>query len=313
MTKIHSIVKNRRTVAMMFGRFLSLLVFASFLIGCVPGLNTGSNQISPDAQLKYQLGINYLNEGKTPQAIKELLAAQTTDPKNSDIEHALGLAYQQKQLYDKAIEQYNKALQLNPKLTEARNNYGTVLMVKGMLDEAIAQFDLCLKDPEYGTPEKALYNIGVSHFNKGDLDKAMDYYEKSLQARSDNINAIFNLAYCYETKKNYGKAIENYKRALGVDPTFKDAYYRLALVFNEQDNHPAALEMLSKVMEDDSNNLPAQLLMGQIHIKTGRVDSGIKKLELVAKAEPESELGRKAMEEISRSKVRINAKHDVKR
>jgi type IV pilus biogenesis/stability protein PilW len=297
---------------MRLGKLLGLLASGVLILGCVPQPGGGQKTVPQDAQLKYQLGLNYLNEGKTPQAIKELLSAQGIDGKNADIEHALGLAYQQKQMYDKAIEQYNKALELNPKLTEARNNKGTALLAKSEFDEAIGQFELCMKDPEYPTPDKALYNIGVAFFSKGDVDKAMTYYQQALGPREENINALFNLAYCYETKKNYAKALDLYKKAVGVDPTFKDAYYRMAIVLNEREEYRPAAEHLQNVLKYDNSNLAAQFLLGQIYMKMGNVDAGVRQLHAVAKAEPTSELAQKAMEEISQSKVQVTAKRSPK-
>ena len=93
---------------------------AAGMCGCVPRTNSSKADVQKEVQLHYQMGINYLGEGKTPQAIKELLSAQALASSNADIEHALGLGYQQKGLYDKAVEQYRKALKLEPKLTEAR-------------------------------------------------------------------------------------------------------------------------------------------------------------------------------------------------
>ncbi len=139
---------------------------AAGIWGCVPQQNSSRADTQKEVQVHYQMGINYLAEGKSPQAIKELLSAQSLAPSNADIEHGLGLGYQQKGLYDKAIEQYRKALKLEPKLTEARNNLGTAFLAKGQYDEAIAEFEQCLKDPVYSTPDKAAYNIGVAYLQQ---------------------------------------------------------------------------------------------------------------------------------------------------
>ncbi|MGB9616342.1 MAG: tetratricopeptide repeat protein, partial [Desulfomonilaceae bacterium] len=167
-----------------------LLVMALAPSGCIPTKNKAAPQTQASYQLHYQLGINHLAEGQTPQAIKELLAAQAIQPNNADIEHALGLAYQRKGLYDEAIAQYKKALSLDPKLTEAVNNLGTAYLAKGSYDEAIAQFQKCLADPSYSTPEKAAYNLGVAYFNKKDLDKAIEYYEKAILVKEDLPEAL---------------------------------------------------------------------------------------------------------------------------
>ena len=58
------------------------------LLGCVPQDFTVSDDVRKTAEVHYQIGINYLGEGKTPQAIKEFLSAQALSPKNPDIEHA---------------------------------------------------------------------------------------------------------------------------------------------------------------------------------------------------------------------------------
>jgi type IV pilus assembly protein PilF len=216
-------------------KICGLLCLASIVLvtvlGCVPQGFTGSEEIRKTAEAHYQIGINYLGEGKTPQALKEFLAAQALSPKNADIEHALGLAYQQKGLTDQAIQQYNMALNLDPKLTEARNNLGTALLMKGQYDEAIAQFELCLKDNLYATPDKAAYNLGLAYYKKKDLDKSVQYYQKAVQLKGDNVNAMYNLAYILEEKRlitdwacctndreTAPKVWRHYKRPLGSIP-----------------------------------------------------------------------------------------------
>ncbi|MFH0958280.1 MAG: tetratricopeptide repeat protein, partial [Pseudomonadota bacterium] len=182
---------------------LALLVSA--FTSCVPQKAETQGKLQKTVELHYQLGINYLNEGKTPQALKELLAAQTLAPGNADVEHALGLAYQRKGMYNEAIEQYKKALTKDPKFTEAKNNLGTAYLAKGEPDEAISKFEECLGDPNYSTPEKAAYNLGVAYNLKKDVDKAIINYERAALLKKDNINALFNLGFCYEEKKDLAK------------------------------------------------------------------------------------------------------------
>ncbi|MBM3301392.1 MAG: tetratricopeptide repeat protein, partial [Deltaproteobacteria bacterium] len=130
---------------------VGLIVAAGMIWGCVPQQTTSKESVEKESQAHYQVGVQYLSEGKSGQALQELTAAQALTPGNADIEHALGLAYQHKGLYDKAIEHYKKALELTPKLTEARNNLGTVHLAKGEYQEAIRLFEECVKDPLYST------------------------------------------------------------------------------------------------------------------------------------------------------------------
>ena len=183
-------------------RICGELLVAGLMLGCVPQQNTPLGKVDKTSQVHYQMGLNYLNEGKTPQALQELLTAQKLSPVNADVEHALGLAYQQKGLYEKAVEQYQKAMKLQPKLTEARNNLGTAYLALSKYDAAIVEFEQCLKDPTYTTPEKAAYNLGVAYFQKQDLDKAIEYYDKAVLLNPENPQTLYNLAFCHESKKN---------------------------------------------------------------------------------------------------------------
>jgi hypothetical protein len=61
---------------------------ASGMWGCVPQKNSSKADVQKEVQLRYQMGINYL-EGR-PQAIKDCFLSSPTSS-NADIEHALGL------------------------------------------------------------------------------------------------------------------------------------------------------------------------------------------------------------------------------
>ncbi len=280
-----------------FGATAGFLVVL-LLCGCIPQKGAQSEDVRKKMAYHYEAGLNYLNEGKTPQAVKELLAAQAIAAGNADVEHALGLAYQQKGLVDGAIAQYKKALQLNPKLTEARNNLGTSYLVKGMYDEAIAEFQACLKDHVYETPEKAEYNLGIAHFHKKDIDRAIQHYEKAVLLKGDNILALHNLGFCYETKKDYPRALSFYAKAIEIDPRFKDAYLRIGLIREDMKEYDQALRSLRRAVEIDPEFMEAQFQLGALLTRVGKVGDGLKKLELVTKADPSGPLGKKAAEKV---------------
>ncbi|MCA1960036.1 MAG: tetratricopeptide repeat protein [Desulfomonile sp.] len=276
--------------------FLTLLMGG---VGCVPQSGgTSGQELKKKAAIFYETGVKYLGEGKTPQAIKELTEAEKLSPDNADIQHALGLAFQQKGDYDKAQEQYEKTLKMDPRLTEARNNLGTIFLVKGKFEEAISQFEQCVKDPGYSTPDKAWYNLGIAHFHKKDIDKAIYNYERALQVQSDNINAMFNLGFCHETKEDYAKALAYYRNVLKIDPSFKDALLRVGIILEKTKQYREAIQSVKKALDQDPDFLPAHLQMGILHARLGNVPEAMKKLDFVTKADPKGPLGQKAGEEM---------------
>jgi len=86
------VIDSVRGIVAIVPLLVALICFA----GCVPQKSESPGKVQKTVELHYQLGVNCLNEGKTPQAIKELLAAQMLAPGNADVEHAIGLAYQRK-------------------------------------------------------------------------------------------------------------------------------------------------------------------------------------------------------------------------
>jgi superkiller protein 3 len=273
------------------------------LPACVPQFTKKSAEMQKMVETHYDAGVTYLNDGKTPQALKELLEAQRMAPDNANVMHALAMAYQQKGLYDESRQHYLKAIALDPKLTEARNNLGTLYLIRSEFDQAIVEFETCLKDPEYLTPEKALYNLGVAYFNKKDLDKSIHYYDRSLQIMPDQINALHNVGFCYELKKDFAQAANYYKRALAVEPDFKEALFRLGTVRMEQADYTDAVKHFRKALKLDPDYLPALYQLGRALVKAGDPKEGANMLEEVAQKDPQGELGKKAAQELSLIKV----------
>jgi tetratricopeptide (TPR) repeat protein len=67
-------------------------------------------------------------------------------------------------------------------------------------------------------------NIGILCKSKGDLDKAIEYYEKSLAIRLKNLVAdhpdiaisYSNIGFTWKSKGDYDKALDNYKKCLAI-------------------------------------------------------------------------------------------------
>ncbi|HHV62892.1 MAG TPA: tetratricopeptide repeat protein [Firmicutes bacterium] len=68
---------------------------------------------------------------------------------------------------------------------------------------------------------------GIKSAQKGDLDKAITYYESALKRNPDNQYVYVDLGIAYQRKKDIDKAIANFKKAVELSPN--DAYMRLLL------------------------------------------------------------------------------------
>ncbi len=64
-----------------------------------------------------------------------------------------------------------------------------------------------------------LNNIGIIFHKKGELDKALEYYQESLRLKTnekDKTPTYNNIAVIYYKKGNYEKAIEYYEKAIEI-------------------------------------------------------------------------------------------------
>ena len=85
-------------------------------------------------------------------------------------------------------------------------------------DNALSCFEKMIQiDPE---SHRALYNLGITHFNLGNIEKALESYNKALEIKPDYKYCYYNIGYLYESRGELDKAMEFYEKALNIDPGF---------------------------------------------------------------------------------------------
>ncbi len=135
---------------------------------------------------------------------------------------------------EEAIDCYRKSIELFP-TAEAHTLLGWAYSFRGSYDEAIQECRKAIEiDPEYGNP----YNdIGSYLIEKGDLDLALPWLEKALQARRyDNYcYPHYNMGRIWERKGDWNKAMSSYRQALIENQEYtlaRQAWNRLQSLLN---------------------------------------------------------------------------------
>ncbi|MDB5048539.1 MAG: tetratricopeptide repeat protein [Fibrobacteres bacterium] len=108
--------------------------------------------------------------------------------------------------YDKALQKYAEAQLDNPESQALAYNMGNAQYRKKKYDDAISAYKKALVGDDAGLAAASYYNLGNSHFRKGefsiqsgkqegieDYREAMAMYKKSLEIRPDNKNAKRNI------------------------------------------------------------------------------------------------------------------------
>ncbi|MBC8526913.1 MAG: tetratricopeptide repeat protein [Candidatus Cloacimonetes bacterium] len=125
--------------------------------------------------------------------------------------------------YNMAVVAYNKALKIKPDMYSALGNLGIVYSKTGRYDMAIKAYKYLLKkDPKQ--PDKAYHNLAELYEKKGEINKAIEYYDKLSKSAPFAFYAYNKLGFLYLKKKEWEMAIKAFQNALKNKYTMKISY-----------------------------------------------------------------------------------------
>jgi tetratricopeptide (TPR) repeat protein len=71
---------------------------------------------------------------------------------------------------------------------------------------------------------EALYDRGVTHWRLGDVDEALNNYNKALQLAPEYVSAYSSRGLAYTHKEQYERALADFTKALTLEPEYAPAY-----------------------------------------------------------------------------------------
>jgi tetratricopeptide (TPR) repeat protein len=173
-----------------------------------------------------------------------------------------------------------------PNCWEAHNNLGIAVAQRGEVDEALDQFQKALAlNPRYA---EARYNLGLAFAQKGRIDDAMAQYQKALDADPNIAQAHNNLGNAFLQKGNLDQAIAQYQSALAIDPNIAQARNNLGDALLRKGEMDEAVAQYQKALAIDSGIVQAHRSLGIILLRKGRWDEAIAQFQEVLRLNPGS-------------------------
>jgi tetratricopeptide (TPR) repeat protein len=162
-----------------------------------------------------------------------------------------------------------------------RGNFA--LYGQGEVDKAVELFNKTLTQlPDFIL---ARYDLAVAYRNQGSVDQAISEYEKALQINPNFPEALSNLGGQYFRVGKIDKAIDTLKRAVKSFPNFIQANSNLGAVLNKNKKYEEAIPYLKKTVQLDPE-------FGMAHYNLGNAYFGVKELKKArASLEKASNLG----------------------
>lgn len=169
-----------------------------FLAGCAgSGQRAGMDQaknVNASARVHTELAGMYYERAQLGVALGELELALHADSNYAPAYNVRGLVNLALREYKEAEQDFQQSLRLDKNDSEAHNNYGWFLCQRGREKESISHFMAAIKNPLYGTPERAYLNAGVCAKKSGDNKDAEEFLQRALLVQPGLAEAMLPLA-----------------------------------------------------------------------------------------------------------------------
>ena len=233
-------------------------------------------KLQPDyLEAWYNLAQSYMHCNRTHEAIAAY--KKTIELKNDYVEahYNLGYALELTGNYEAAMNCYRKAISIKPDYAEAYCNLGNLMnnLGQGSNGEALRYLQLALKiNPAY--MQGQLY-LGKALHQNGQIEEALETFDRILEKEPDNIEAISAKAMAWEKQGNYDQARLLLEPLLDcVDPNIANAFAAVATHHNKTNEAIVVLEKAlqqTSLTKSDARTLHFRL--GKLLDKAGDYDS----------------------------------------
>ncbi len=208
---------------------------------------------SEDIDKYITLGDNYFKEGKFDEAITEYKKALEIKPRD-DILNKLGQAHQQKRLAGKSEEQ--------PAKIDTFTSKKTLDEMPGLEREQ----DLSIEE---------LYDRGISYYDKGMIDKAIEEFKEVLELDPDDIETHYHLGNAYADKEMFDEAISIYKKVIEKNPEFIDAYLSLSTLYLDMDMVDEAISLCNQAIGANPEDSFLCFHLGEAYVRNEQYEEAI--------------------------------------
>lgn len=158
-------------------------------------------QLAPnDGQVLALLGGLYLQNNEVDKALPLLDRAQSLLPDNARVLFALGSAYLQQDDPQRAASYLEQGLALEPDNPSALFDLGNAYFKLDQYPQAIATFERSVAaEPEFWP---SVNNIGLVLYEQGDAQKAVEYWQSSLELAANEPEPKLAIAVALHAQEN---------------------------------------------------------------------------------------------------------------
>lgn len=169
-----------------------------------------------------------------------------------------------------AILKMNKAIDMKPSFKLGYSTLTEVLKNRRLYDSALAVNNSAIL--QFPKNSEFLVDRGLVYNKFGRLDSALVYYDRATKMDGKRIDAMLYSASIYFRWKNYTKALEFYEKVLDANPETPKINYSIALTLEQLGSLTKAEEFLKAEVEKDPNDTQAIIALNRV---SGQINSAM--------------------------------------
>lgn len=214
------------------------------------------------ADLNYQLGARYYQQGSYDLARDRLLLAIEIDPRKAVAYTTLGLTYEALENTRLATEAYENSIRVAPRDFNVQNAYAVFLCRQKDFSKAAKYFDKAISHPENDDSQVSMTNAGMCMMDKPDVDAAEAYFRAALVRKPNYGDALLQLCLLKYRQKDYLSARAFLQRFMSSNISTAGVLYLASRIEDNLDNDRGRTEYEDQLIRDFPTSSEARKVLG---------------------------------------------------
>ena len=162
---------------------------------------------------------------------------------------------------------------------------GTVSRNKIWKDDYHLWGDVVKKSPN---SDIGYNNLGRAYFIRGNIDQAIDNYQKALRLNPGNEEAHGNLGAAFASKNIYNEAERHFLIALELRPGYSDAHNNIGILYGTRGHPDKAIAHFKEAIKSRPDFADAHHNLGVTYLNKGMVDLAIQEFRKTLRLNPDA-------------------------
>ncbi|MEO1376147.1 MAG: tetratricopeptide repeat protein [Cyanobacteria bacterium J06635_10] len=139
---------------------------------------------------------------------------------------------------------------------------------------------------------KSLLKIAVDKHSLGQLEAAIEYYQKILKLKPDYAEVHSNLGILFKQQGNFSAAVNSLQQAVKIKPDLVEAYCNLGSVQKKQGNLSAAIDCYEQALKIKPDLVEAYCSLGIVLKEQGNLSASIDSFQQALKIKPDLDIAK---------------------